>query len=209
MKPALILFSALAIASTGAMSHTSSKAGTAKKATATQTAARKKAAAKKPAARKTTTTRKAAPARKPAQPAAQSPLRERLAVNPITGASAPAAPLPPGPGVAFPAAGLPVFAGAMRCDMNQTVTVTPDAADPYLYTVQLSRGPTYAMRQVPTTTGVVRLEDKQAGATWMQLGNKSMLMNQKLGQRMADGCRNEVQAAREEELKLNPVDLLK
>ena len=75
--------------------------------------------------------------------------------------------------------------------------------------MQLSRGPTYAMRQVPTTTGVVRLEDKQAGATWMQLGNKSMLMNQKLGQRMADGCRNEVQAAREEELKLNPVDLLK
>ena len=54
-----------------------------------------------------------------------------------------------------------------------------------------------------------RLLSKDAGATWLQLGNKSMLMNQKLGQRLADGCRNEQQMAREEELKLNPVDLLK
>ena len=209
MKKTLILFSALAIASSGAMAQTASKTSTAKKATATKAAA-KKAPVKKPVAKKTTA-RKAAPAKKPAaKPAvAQSTLRDRLAVNPLTGASAPAAPLPPAPGVAFPATALPVFAGAMRCDMNQTVTITPDAADPYVYKVNLTRGPTYTMRQVPTTTGVVRLEDKDAGATWLQLGNKSMLMNQKLGQRLADGCRNEQQMAREEELKLNPVDLLK
>jgi hypothetical protein len=33
----------------------------------------------------------------------------------------------------------------------------------------------------------VRLEDK-AGAVWLQIANKSMLMNQKAGQRLADEC---------------------
>ena len=32
------------------------------------------------------------------------------------------------------------------------------------------------------------MEDNRAGAMWLQLGNKSMLMNQKLGQRVADEC---------------------
>jgi hypothetical protein len=32
---------------------------------------------------------------------------------------------------------------------------------------------------VATSTGTVRLEDKQAGAVWLQIANKSMLMNQK------------------------------
>jgi hypothetical protein len=50
------------------------------------------------------------------------------------------------------------------------------------------------MFPVETTTGAIRLEDRKAGAVWLQLANKSMLMNQKLGQRLADACVSPEQA---------------
>ena len=40
---------------------------------------------------------------------------------------------------------------------------------------------------------------------WLQLGNKSMLMSQKLGQRLADECISPNQAVVAENLKKNPV----
>jgi hypothetical protein len=40
----------------------------------------------------------------------------------------------------------------------------------------------------PTTTGAVRLEDKKNGLVWIQIANKSMLMNAKIGQRLVDNC---------------------
>ncbi|MGH8848605.1 MAG: hypothetical protein ACREXQ_15380, partial [Polaromonas sp.] len=43
-----------------------------------------------------------------------------------------------------------------------------------------------------------------AGAVWLQLANKSMLMNQKLGIRLADECMSPSQLAVAEALKLNP-----
>jgi hypothetical protein len=44
------------------------------------------------------------------------------------------------------------------------------------------------MHPVESRTGAIRLEDPKCGAMWLQLGNKSMLMSQKLGQRLADEC---------------------
>jgi hypothetical protein len=46
-----------------------------------------------------------------------------------------------------------------------------------------------------TTTGAVRLEDRRAGIVWLQIPAKSMLMNAKIGQRMADGCLHAEQRA--------------
>jgi hypothetical protein len=43
---------------------------------------------------------------------------------------------------------------------------------------------------------------------WLQLGNKSMLMSQKLGQRLADDCMNPAQHAVNEALKKNPAPSL-
>jgi hypothetical protein len=63
---------------------------------------------------------------------------------------------------------------------------------------------TFAMSPVETTTGAVRLEDAQAGAMWLQLPNKSMLMNSKLGQRMADECQSDQQTAVAQRMKLDP-----
>ena len=55
-----------------------------------------------------------------------------------------------------------------------------------------------------TATGAVRLEDQHAGAVWIQIANKSMLMNQKLGQRMADECMSPQQFTVAEGFKKNP-----
>jgi hypothetical protein len=43
---------------------------------------------------------------------------------------------------------------------------------------------------------------------WLQLGNKSMLMSQKMGKRLADECMNPSQSAMNENLKKNPLPSL-
>jgi hypothetical protein len=50
----------------------------------------------------------------------------------------------------------------------------------------------------------LRLEDQSAGAVWIQLGNKSMLMDQKAGRRLADACVSADQAIVAKELERNP-----
>jgi hypothetical protein len=60
------------------------------------------------------------------------------------------------------------------------------------------------MAPVISATGAIRLEDQKAGAVWLQIPNKSMLMNQKIGQRMADECMSTQQVAVAEALKKNP-----
>ena len=55
-----------------------------------------------------------------------------------------------------------------------------------------------------TTTGAIRLEDKAAGIVWLQLANKSMLMSQKLGRRLADECRSPLQAQVAQAMLVNP-----
>jgi hypothetical protein len=82
-----------------------------------------------------------------------------------------------------------VHTGRMVCELGNSVTVSPDPQQPSRFVVQLKRN-TYFMTPVATTTGAVRLEDAQAGTMWLQLPHKSMLMNSKLGQRMADECQS-------------------
>ncbi|MNW19151.1 hypothetical protein D3C71_2190130 [compost metagenome] len=60
------------------------------------------------------------------------------------------------------------------------------------------------MAPVATTTNTIRLEDQKGGAVWLQIGNKSMLMNQKLGQRLADECMSPQQLLVAEAIKKNP-----
>jgi len=96
-----------------------------------------------------------------------------------------------------------VHTGRMVCEMGNAVTVTPDPQQPARFIVQMKKN-TYHMTPVETTTGAVRLEDAQAGAMWLQLANKSMLMNSKLGQRMADDCQSDQQTAVAQRMKLDP-----
>ena len=96
-----------------------------------------------------------------------------------------------------------VYTGKLPCELGAFVTLTPDAKTPGFFDVRV-KNLKFRMSPVETTTGAIRLEDRKAGAVWLQLANKSMLMNQKLGQRLADACMNPAQMAVAEALEKNP-----
>jgi len=96
-----------------------------------------------------------------------------------------------------------IHQGLMPCEMGASVRVEADAAAPGYFNVQ-SKGFRYRMYPVRTTTGALRLEDKKAGAVWLQLANKSMLMDQKKGRRVADECAHPEQVAYSQDMKTNP-----
>jgi hypothetical protein len=96
-----------------------------------------------------------------------------------------------------------VQVGAVPCELGTVVNLVPDAKYPGYFNVQV-KSLKYRMFPVETSTGAIRLEDKKAGAVWLQLANKSMLMNQKLGQRLADECMSPEQVAVAQVLKQTP-----
>ena len=85
-----------------------------------------------------------------------------------------------------------VHTGVLRCELGASVTLTNDPQSPGYFNVQ-GKNFRYRMFPVISSTGAIRLEDPKAGAVWLQLSNKSMLMNQKAGQRMADECMSPAQ----------------
>jgi hypothetical protein len=115
---------------------------------------------------------------------------------------APQAPIAPQAKTAAPQVG-EVHTGHMVCELGNSVTVTADPQQPARFIVQLKKN-TYYMTPVETTTGAVRLEDAQAGAMWLQLPHKSMLMSSKLGRRLADECQSDHQTAVAHRMKLDP-----
>jgi hypothetical protein len=96
-----------------------------------------------------------------------------------------------------------IHQGLMPCEMGASVRVQADAAAPGYFHVQ-GKGFRYRMYPVRTSTGALRLEDKKAGAVWLQLANKSMLMDQKKGRRVADDCAHPEQVAYGQDMKTHP-----
>ena len=77
--------------------------------------------------------------------------------------------------------------GTIACELGASVAVHADVHHHGYFDVHLKQQH-FRMVPVATTTGAIRLEDARAGAVWLQLANKSMLMSQKHGQRLADAC---------------------
>ena len=96
-----------------------------------------------------------------------------------------------------------VYVGRLPCELGAFVSVIADVNAAGYFDVQ-TKNLKFRMVPVETTTGAVRLEDRRTGAVWLQLANKSMLMNQKIGQRLADECMSPVQASVAELLLKNP-----
>ena len=96
-----------------------------------------------------------------------------------------------------------VEVGTLPCELGASVSLTRDPKAAGYFDMQ---GKTFKYRMFPvaTSTGAIRLEDRKAGAVWLQLANKSMLMSQKLGIRLADECMSPTQVAVAENLKINP-----
>jgi hypothetical protein len=97
-----------------------------------------------------------------------------------------------------------VFVGEIPCELGAQVSIKPLKRDGFFF---VSRGIyKYVMHPVESRTGAVRLEDPVRGALWLQLANKSMLMNQKEGKRIADECQSPEQVQYAKTMK--PVNLL-
>jgi hypothetical protein len=96
-----------------------------------------------------------------------------------------------------------IHLGRIPCEMGNFLHLNADATAPGYFNLHTK---THHYRMVPvlTATGAIRLEDARTGAVLLQLANKSMLMNTKLGQRLADECLSPTQHAVAEALKTNP-----
>lgn len=100
-----------------------------------------------------------------------------------------------------------VALGKIPCELAAHVVIRPDPRGPGMFVLELGKQRFY-MAPVITSTGAIRLEDPTAGAVWLQLGNKSMLMSQKLGKRLADACVSPDQALVAQALERNPAPSL-
>ncbi len=87
-----------------------------------------------------------------------------------------------------------VFVGTANCEFNNKITLAAIDGQPGHFKLMHKKA-SYTMVPQETTTGAVRLEDAKAGVVWLQIPAKSMLMNAKLGQRVADGCQMSEQMA--------------
>jgi hypothetical protein len=77
--------------------------------------------------------------------------------------------------------------GAYECEFNQSVTVEPNTKAPGYIDVKFQKS-IFTMKPVQSSTGALRLEDVKGKTLWLQIANKSMLMDQKAGRRIVDGC---------------------
>ena len=87
-----------------------------------------------------------------------------------------------------------VHVGQMPCELGSSITLSADPKTPGYFHMQ-GKSFGYRMAPVVSSTGTIRLEDAKAGTVWLQMATKSMLMNQKQGSRLADGCMSPAQQA--------------
>ena len=97
-----------------------------------------------------------------------------------------------------------VYVGDIACELGAKVVIKARKREGYfLVTHGINR---FVMHPVESRTGAIRLEDPQRGALFLQIANKSMLMNQKEGKRLADECASPEQL--EFAKNMQPVNLL-
>jgi hypothetical protein len=85
------------------------------------------------------------------------------------------------------AAAQQVYLGTAECEFRQSVLLTPVDGQPGHFDLRFKKAH-YRLTPEPTSTGAIRLEDRQAGMVWLQIPAKSMLLNARLGRREVDGC---------------------
>ena len=82
--------------------------------------------------------------------------------------------------------------GAYDCEFSQSIAVDPNPKSPGYIDVKFKKA-VYTMKPVQSSTGALRLEDVKGKTLWLQIANKSMLMDVKAGRRIVDGCTHATQ----------------
>lgn len=96
-----------------------------------------------------------------------------------------------------------ILTGTIKCELGASVNIEADPKKPGFF-ILTHANVKYRLHPVTSRTGAVRLEDPVREAMWLQLGNKSMLMSQKQGLRLADECQAAKQVEVAEDMKKNP-----
>lgn len=124
----------------------------------------------------------AKPTAKVSKPAAKAPARKPVVAE---------VPLPTAEGEQLGAAAMTHF-GDYACEFEQTVNVTVTPKNDGYVDVRY-KAQTWTMKPVLSSTGALRLEDVKGRMLMLQIANKSMLMDTRIGQRLVDGCIHEKQ----------------
>ena len=85
-----------------------------------------------------------------------------------------------------------VLTGTAACEFNQTVKIERLEGHAGNFKLTYDKK-SYIVHPKETTTGAILLRDHDDSIIWVQIPKKSMLMNQKLHQRMVDNCQEDEQ----------------
>ena len=78
--------------------------------------------------------------------------------------------------------------GRLVCAMNDTIDIRIGSGQ---RNIDLKwKGDNYTLMPVTTTTGALRFEDSGSGLVWIQIPAKSMLLNARKGQQLANDCKS-------------------
>lgn len=83
--------------------------------------------------------------------------------------------------------------GAYECELDQKLNVKMNEKSPGYVDVAF-KGRTIVSKPVLSSTGALRLEDVTGRMVLIQIANKSMLLDTKIGQRLVDNCVHPEQA---------------
>ena len=89
-----------------------------------------------------------------------------------------------------------------NCALGNQFTVYKKSDDPSFIHLQW-RNKMHRMLRTATTTGADRYEDRQTGLVWINIPAKSMLLDIKKGNQLANECRNPEQSQALASAKLN------
>jgi membrane-bound inhibitor of C-type lysozyme len=83
--------------------------------------------------------------------------------------------------------------GAYECELDQKVDIKMNPKSPGYVDIAF-KGRTIVAKPVLSSTGALRLEDVTGRMVMIQIANKSMLLDTKIGQRLVDNCVHPEQA---------------
>lgn len=94
-----------------------------------------------------------------------------------------------------------VHYGEYQCEFKQIVQIAASERFPAYVDLRFANAH-YLMKPVLSSTGAIRLEDVRGQTLMIQIANKSMLMNVKVGTRLVDDCvsprhRTQIEAAKQ------------
>jgi hypothetical protein len=83
--------------------------------------------------------------------------------------------------------------GTYDCEFNQKIMVEKAPADGYVNLKH--KGQQWTMKPELSSTGALNMNDVKGKMRYLQIANKSMLMDTSVGRRVVDGCQHDKQKA--------------